>query len=123
MFLFISGVSKDSEGKEPVRILVSRQYQTKKTKKNNIYIYIHIYTRTHTHQHTRTRTFLVYINPIATCILVHSGLIKILKQLAYIWEETRCRPDVNIARIVLMTYWFHYCRVIEPSLNFVLAGN
>ena len=78
MFLLLSGVSKDSGGREPVRFVVSRQYQTKK-KKN-----------------------------IATCILVHSGLIKILKQLAYKWKETGCSRDVNIARIVLMTYWSHY---------------
>ena len=86
MFLLISGVSKDSGGQEPVRFIVSRQYQTKKK---------------------RTRSFHVYINPIATCILVHPGLTRTLKQLAHIWEETGCSPDVKIARIVLR-YWSYY---------------
>ena len=92
MFLLISGVSKDSEGQKPVRFIVSRQYQTKKKKKK---------------KKKRTGSSHVYINPIATCILVHPGLTRTLKQLAHIWEETGCSSDVKIARIVLR-YWSHY---------------
>ena len=38
MFLLISGVSKDSGGQEPVRFIVSRQYQTKKKTKTHTII-------------------------------------------------------------------------------------
>ena len=88
-----------------------------------IYIYIYIYITFISHTHTQTRTSHVHINPIAICILAYPGLMKTFKQLAYIWEETGCSPNVNITRIVLMTYWSHYPRVIEPFFNLALADN